>query len=116
MTASPSLIADLLERLDPERRYEFEERAGIIEFDGQLPRDQAEALALIDLLRSYPGALVGVTALEVDRAGAREFVATTDVDLASEQLGCVVRVVDLAELVCGQFAGLARLTTFDARF
>ena len=41
----PSLIADLLDRLDPERRYEFEERAGTIEFDSQLPRDDAEALA-----------------------------------------------------------------------
>ena len=32
-TPMPSLIADLLDRLDTERRYEFEERAGTIEFD-----------------------------------------------------------------------------------
>ena len=51
----PSLIADLLDRLDTERRYEFEERAGTIEFDSKVPRDEAEALALLDLLRSHPG-------------------------------------------------------------
>ena len=65
----PSLIADLLDRLDTERRYEFEERAGTIEFDSGVPRDEAEALALIDLLRTHPAALLGVTALEVERDG-----------------------------------------------
>ena len=56
----PSLLADLLDRLDPERRYEFEERAGTIEFDSAVPRDEAEALALIGLLRTHPAALLGV--------------------------------------------------------
>ncbi len=116
MTASPSLIADLLDLLDPERRYEFEERAGTIEFESGQPRDLAECLALIDLLRSYPGALLGVTALEIEHHGVREFVVTTDVDMAGEQLGCVVRVVDLAEIVREKFGGLARLTTFHAHF
>ena len=72
-----SLIADLLARLDDERRYEFEERAGTIEFDSGVPRDQAERLALIDL-RTYPGALIGVTALEVSRDCKSQFVITTD--------------------------------------
>ena len=31
-----SLIADLLDRLDTERRYGFEERAGTIEFDSRV--------------------------------------------------------------------------------
>jgi hypothetical protein len=29
--SQPSLIADLLDRLDAERRYEFDERAGSVE-------------------------------------------------------------------------------------
>ena len=32
-------------------RVEFEERAAIMEFDGNLPRERAEALALTDVLR-----------------------------------------------------------------
>ena len=42
----PSLIADLLHRLDTERRDEFEERAGTIEFDSRVPRDEAERAEL----------------------------------------------------------------------
>ena len=60
-----SLIADLLDRLDAERRYAFEERAGAMEFDSRIERDYAECLALIDLLRTYPGALIGVTSCEI---------------------------------------------------
>ena len=37
----PSLIADVLDRLDAERRYQFEEIAGTIEFDSKVPRDEA---------------------------------------------------------------------------
>ena len=66
MNRPASLIADLLVRLDPDLRYQFEERAGIMEFDGGLSRDEAEALALVDLLRPHPGALVGLAALQVE--------------------------------------------------
>ena len=65
-----SLLADLQDRLDPERRNEFEERAGTIEFDSKrYPGMRPRRLALIDLLRSHPAALVGVTALDVDHHG-----------------------------------------------
>ncbi len=33
-------------------RVEWEERAAIMEYDGQLPREQAEHLAMIDVLRA----------------------------------------------------------------
>lgn len=109
----PSLIADLLDRLDAERRYEFEERAGIIEVENGQPRDTAECLALIDLLRMYPGALVGVTVLEVRRADTAEFVITTDMDRARDRLAaagtCVVTTVDLAAVIRNRFQGLARV-------
>ena len=48
------LVAELVERLDDALREEFEERAAIMQFDGQLPRSHAECLALLDLLRRHP--------------------------------------------------------------
>ena len=105
----PSLIADLLERLEPERRYEFEERAGAIEFDSGVPRDEAEALGLIDLLRTHPGALLGLTALEVEHDGHIQFVITNDLGSVDRRLGsgAMAHIVDLADVVRTQFGGLA---------
>ena len=48
------LVADMLNFLDAGQREDFEERAGIIEFDGQLSRGHAECLALLDVLRRHP--------------------------------------------------------------
>jgi hypothetical protein len=103
-----SLIADLLDRLDAERRYEFEERAGTIEFDSAVPRDEAEALALIDLLRTHPAALLGVTALEVKRDGRTVFVITNDLEAVDRHFGpgAMSHIVDLAGVVRSQ-GGLA---------
>jgi len=57
---------DLIDRLDADAREEFEERAGIVEFDGLQPREHAEALALLHVLRRHPLALTGVTAFQLD--------------------------------------------------
>jgi len=38
-----------VEDLDPEWRVEWEERAAIMEYDGKLPRERAEAAALADI-------------------------------------------------------------------
>ena len=51
------IVADMVSELDAELREEFEERAGIIEFDGKQPRAHAECLALLDVLRRHPTAL-----------------------------------------------------------
>lgn len=48
------LVADLVSKLDDNLREAFEERAGIIEFDANLPRAHAECLALLNLLVSHP--------------------------------------------------------------
>ena len=112
----PSLIADLLDRLDTERRYEFEERAGTIEFDSGVDRDQAEALALIDLLRTHPAALLGITALEVDHDGETDTVITTDLDMVDRHFGreSLAHIVDLTEVVRTHFGGLAVLHQLGA--
>ncbi len=52
------LVADMINFLDAGQREDFEERAGIIEFDGKLSRGHAECLALLDVLRRHPEVLI----------------------------------------------------------
>ena len=51
------LVADMINFLDAGQREDFEERAGIIEFDGKFSRGHAECLALLDVLRRHPDVL-----------------------------------------------------------
>ena len=51
------LVADMVHKLDADLREEFEERAGIIEYEAKLPRAHAECLALLDVLNRHPQAL-----------------------------------------------------------
>ena len=55
------LVAELAERLDASQREDWEERAGIMQFDGGLTRGHAECLALLDLLCRHPSVLSGVS-------------------------------------------------------
>ncbi len=47
------IVADLLACLDDAQREQFEERAGILEFDAGLDRQLAEALALLEIVRLH---------------------------------------------------------------
>ena len=106
----PSLIADLLDRLDAERRYLFDERAGIVEVENGVDRDTAEVLALIDLLRAHPAALIGVTAFEVAHGATRSFLVTTNAGSTTDLFGAdALRIVDLAGALRTEFDGLAVL-------
>jgi hypothetical protein len=108
--SKPSLIADLLDRLDVERRYEFDERAGILEVENGVDRDTAEILALIDLLRAHPGALIGVTTFEVVHGATRSLVVTTNAESTTDLFGVdALRIVDLAEVIRAEFNGLTVL-------
>ena len=114
MPKPESLLADLLVNLDEDLRYQFEERAGLMEFEGQQPRDLAEALALIDLLRSHPLALGGLRVLRVELGSRSEYLVTTDTNLPWQHFERVpgARLTDVSnvrELVRGQFRGLALL-------
>ena len=53
-TPTNEVVADLVSRLDAGLREAFEERASIREYDGRMPREIAEALALLDVIRQYP--------------------------------------------------------------
>lgn len=44
---------DFFSGLTEDERYIFEERAGIMEYDGGLPRDEAERLAKVIFLEKY---------------------------------------------------------------
>lgn len=110
-----SIVAKLVERLDANLREDFEERAGIIEFDANQPRELAECLALLGVLQRHPAALIGVTAFEVAIDGSTRTVLTTDAEFARQHLTAlgipVLRVADLTHAVregCGGIALLAR--------
>jgi hypothetical protein len=54
-----TLVESIVSQLDPALKEEFEERAAIMEFEGKLERNYAEALALLDVLHRHPEALIG---------------------------------------------------------
>ena len=109
-------VSTLVATLNTILREEFEERAGIIEFDGQLPRATAECLAILDVLKRHPEVLTGVIALQVRLDGAEHCVLTTDRDLAHRRwvtLGATeIGTLDLRTVVAQQLGGLALLTAF----
>jgi hypothetical protein len=47
------IVEELLTHLDEDQREEFEERAGIMQYDGGLTQDHAECLAMLYLLKKY---------------------------------------------------------------
>ena len=109
------LVAELVERLDSNQREDFEERAGIMQFDGLLPRGHAECLAMLDLLRRHPSVLSGVIVLQVELDGGTEWLVTTDLQYARRYItdvgGHEIAVCNLAEVIEAQYGGVAVLTT-----
>lgn len=109
-------VADLVARLTPAMREAFEERAGIREFDGGLPREQAESLALLDVLRVYSLALCPLTCLWVRQGTNTTHVLTSDragVEPLLQYHGIeVLCTVDLRD-VLAQFDGLVRLASIS---
>lgn len=56
-------VGDLLDRLSSAQLEQWQERAAIVEFEADLARPLAEALALIELIRTSPAILGGVAVL-----------------------------------------------------
>lgn len=111
MKEPSSEFSDLVARLDENLREYFEERAAIREFDGGLPRDRAECLALLDTLRRDPLAFAGVAVLQVEPGGVAHIVLTTDRARLSAMGVTVLAAVDLRSALA-QFEGVAVLTRF----
>ena len=57
--SQPEWMNSMVNSLDADLREDFEERAAIMEYDGKLPRDHAECLALLNILKNNPTALLG---------------------------------------------------------
>lgn len=110
-----ALVADIVNQLDVNLREDFEERAGIIEFEAKQPRAHAECLALIDVLRRNPAAITGISILQVEIDGATQWLLTTDLAYARQHLaeigGVEIAVPDLADIIDEQYDGIAMLST-----
>ncbi|MCW5601379.1 hypothetical protein [Nitrosomonas sp.] len=108
------LVADIVVKLDPHLREDYEERSAIMEYEANLERAHAECLALIDLLRRHPSILTGVTVLQVELAGAIQYWLTTDFESARKYIDNIGGVekgnLDLATVIDRQYAGIAVLT------
>lgn len=108
------LVADMVNLLDEGKRGDFEERAGIMEFDAGIPRAHAECLALLDVLHRHPAVLTGVVTLRIEVDGAAQYWLTTDPAYARRRLaevgGVEKGIRDPAALISESFAGIAMLT------
>ncbi len=104
------LVADMVAVLGENLREDFEERAGIVEFDAGIPRAHAECLALLDVLRRHPEALTGVITLRMDVNRKPVWVLTTDLDYGRKSGGVDVSASDLAGIINEKYGGIALLT------
>jgi hypothetical protein len=115
VTPTDLLVAELADRLDPNQREAFEERAAIMQFEGQLQRGHAEVLAMLDVLRRYPEALTGISVLQMELDGGTQWLLTTDLPYARRYLADVgaseIAPCNLADVVAEQYGGIAVLTT-----
>jgi len=85
------------------------------EFDGLQPRETAEAMALLDVLRLRPAALLGVEVLDVEMDGAPRCALVTDRSSLRVRLLCEAdRSADLAATVAGRNGGTALLSDVPA--
>lgn len=78
-------VRKIVSQFDTNRREAFEERAAIVQYDGNVDRVQAERLAVLDVLAT-DGLPCSVHLLRVEMAGATDWVLTTDVDAARAAL------------------------------
>lgn len=113
MTPLEPIVEALVCRLDEDMRELFEERAGIAQWEAGKPRELAEPLALLDVLRMNPLAVAGVVCMSAAVAGAPVVVIAQDEDRARAVLGALggtgAARVDMCMAV-GSLGGAARLT------
>jgi len=111
-----AIVIEMVSRLGADAREAFEERAAIIEYDGQVPRAHAECLALLEVLRrSNASAVTSLVVLQIELDGGTEWLLTTDLDFARAYLadigGSEVAVLDPADVIQEQYGGVAVLGT-----
>ena len=112
------IVSELIERLDTDVRELFEERAGIVEYEGGLPREEAESYALLDVLRRHPWALTGVTVVRFEVAKETCWLLTTDAEglhRVTQFGGEAACLVDPAEVIEERFQGAALLSKWPTQ-
>ena len=107
------LVSQLVQALSPELREDFEERAAIMEFDGELAHDHAEALALLDVLLRHPDALLDLDLFAIGRDGDTRYLLCHRGQLSADRLRSigyeVTTPASLHALLQAQFDGIAML-------
>ena len=107
-------VRQIVSQLDANRREAFEERAAIVQYDGNVEREQAERLACLDVLAN-DGLRPAVHLLLVEMGESTDWVLTTDVECTKATLSAlggkhiVERPVDV--VVREQYGDLAVLGT-----
>ncbi|GAB3656445.1 hypothetical protein [Ramlibacter alkalitolerans] len=86
MTPVHPIVEALLCRLDDNLREAFEERAGILQFEAGHPRDLAEALAMLEVIRTNPLAVSGVTHLRARIEGSEASVLAVNAASARDRI------------------------------
>jgi len=108
------LVDELVQSLSAEVREDFEERAGIMEFDGRTSRELAEALALLDVLKRRPAALLDVDVFSVTQDRITKYLICRRGRMTAERLRSVgyeaVKEVELSTTLWVHFNGLAMLS------
>lgn len=116
MTPIYPIVEALVARLDANLREMLEERAGILQFEAGNPRESAEPLALLDVVRMHPLAFAGVVCLRATFAGVPVYVIATHEARALASLaalgGTGAARVDLSAALASLGAA-ARLTPLD---
>lgn len=107
-------VARLVRQLDDNRREAFEERAGILEFDAGIPREDAERRALIEVLARY--GFPGTTPVRLQRAelrGTSRWLLTGSPAAArrilAERVAGDIVEFDLADVLTREFGQVALL-------
>lgn len=116
MTPLEPIVEALVSQLDGNLREAFEERAAILQYDAGKPRNLAEALALLDVVRMNPLALAGAVCMHARCGEADCYVIAPDEPRARAALallgGAGAARVDLP-LALASLGGAARLTPVD---
>ncbi len=119
---SNSLVAVLVSKLDDNLLEDWEERAGVMQFDALLPKGHAECLAMLDLLCRHPEILqsgarrsTGVVVLHATVGQGSMWLVSVDTNAARQYLVDVgateIRECDLRTVIEEQYSGIAMLTT-----
>ena len=108
-------VGDLFDRLAPAQLEQWQERSAIVEHEAGLSRPLAEALALIELLRTSPEILSGVVVLEAELAGGTQWLLTDSLTHARAAIadmgGREVACHSVSAVIHSQYDGIAVLST-----